>query len=162
MIIFSVVIGLLTYTSLVMVGSTRSPLADIGLGIFLACIVVATVVAAINRNPRAALPGTEEELARRREREQYRNLVRRDPSLARTMAVGRPDLSRSFSDGGLLDLNSIPAAALSRCGALPMEEAQQIVDARQYARLASLDDVLARCRLSEPTIARLRETAVFL
>ena len=139
-----------------------SPLADIGLGIFLACIVVATVVAVINRSPRSALPGTIEELTRRQEREQYRNLARRDPILARNMAVGRPDLSRNYSDGGLLDLNALAADALSHFGALSIEDAQQIVAARQYARLANLDDLIARCQLSEPTIARLRETAIFL
>jgi hypothetical protein len=120
------------------------------------------VVAVINRKPRDELPGTVEELSRRQEREQYRNLARRDPNLARTMAVGRPDLSRTYSDGGLLDLNSLPAEALSHFGALSLEEAQQIIAARQYAQLASLDDLVARCRLSEITLARLRETAIFL
>ena len=122
MIIFAAVVGLLTYASLVVVGSMPSPLADIGLGIFLACIVVATVVAVINRSPRSALPGTIEELTRRQEREQYRNLARRDPILARNMAVGRPDLSRNYSDGGLLDLNALSAEALSHFGALSIED----------------------------------------
>ena len=162
MIIFAAVVGLLTYSSLVVVGSMPSPLADIGLGIFLACVVVATVVAVINRSPRSALPGTIEELTRRQEREQYRNLARRDPILARNMAVGRPDLSRNYSDGGLLDLNALAADALSHFGALSIEDTQQIVAARQYARLANLDDLIARSQLSEPTIARLRETAIFL
>ncbi len=164
MIIFSVAIGLTTYASLIFFGSADSTSirSDIGVAVFFGCIVIATVVAVINRNPRAALPGTVEELTRRREREQYRNLARRDPNLARTMGVGRPDLARSFSDGGLLDLNSLSAEALSRFGALSTEEAKEIVAARQYVRLASLDDLLARCRLTEPTVARLRETAVFL
>ena len=163
MIIFAIVIGVLTYASLGVVGSTSiETLSSFGVAIWVACIVVATVVAVINRKPRSALPGTVEELTRRREREQYRNLARRDPNLARNMAVGRPDLSRNYSDGGLLDLNSLPADALSRFGGLPVEEAQQIVAARQYARLASLDDLIARCRLSEPTVDRLRETAIFL
>ena len=78
------------------------------------------------------------------------------------MAVGRPDLSRTYSDGGLLDLNALSAEALSHFGALSIEDAQQIVAARQYARLVSLDDLIARCQLSEPTVARLRETAIFL
>ena len=154
---------MLTYTALVVTGSSSNEvLANIGVAIWVACVVVATVVAVINRKPRSALPGTAEELTRRREREQYRNLARRDPNLARTMAVGRPDLSRNYSDGGLLDLNSLPLEALSQFGGLPTEEAQQIVAARQYARLVGLDDLLARCRLAEPTIARLRETAIFL
>jgi DNA uptake protein ComE-like DNA-binding protein len=116
-----------------------------------------------NSKEPVALPGTAEELQRRRECEQYRNLIRSDITLARSMGVGRPDLSRTYSDGGLLDLNSLSPEALARFCPMPFDEAQAIVVVRQRrGRFLGIDDVAAQTSLSEPTMARLRETAVFL
>jgi hypothetical protein len=144
-------------------GTPSGSQSDIGGVMWLVCIVIATIVAVLFRKSGTTLPGTELELARRRERQQYRNLIGRDPNLARSINVGRPDLQRTYSDGGLLDVNGLPAEALSKFGCLPIDEAQRVVETRQrIGRLSSVDEVVAYANLSEATIARLRETAVFL
>jgi hypothetical protein len=163
MLTFAVVIGLLTYTSLVVVGSSpNGALSNFGVALWLLCIVVATVVAVVNRKSPAALPGAAEELQQRRKRDQYRILARRDPSLASSMGIGRPDLIRNFSDGGVLDVNALSVEALAHFAPMSATEAQQVVQHRQYiGRLSSIED-LAAAGLAEPTVIRLRETAVFL
>jgi hypothetical protein len=88
-------------------------------------------------------------------------LINTDINLARSMSVGRPDLQRSYDDGGLLDLNSLYVEALVRFG-VPVDEAARIVNARQVGRFSTLDAVAMRCSLTRNTVARLRETAIFL
>ena len=144
-------------------GNSTGVLSDLGVAAILATMVVALVIGIIHRAPRTQLPGTAEELARRQARRQYRELVASDPELARSINVGRPELTRDFSDGGLLDLNSVDVQALTHFGRLPAEEAQRIVVARQQlGRLSSVDEAAVYANLSEPTAARLREIAVFL
>ena len=78
--------------------------------------MLATVVAVIYRKSGTQLPGTAQELTRRKLREKYRALALTDPTLARNIRVGRPDLTRDYSDGGLLDLNSLSAEGLNTFG----------------------------------------------
>ncbi|WP_214371319.1 hypothetical protein [Pseudonocardia sp. H11422] len=47
-------------------------------------------------------------LAVRARREDARRLAASDPQMARELRIGRPDLPRSYDDGGLVDLNSAP------------------------------------------------------
>jgi hypothetical protein len=77
------------------------------------------------------------------------------------MSVGRPDLQRTYDDGGLLDLNSVPIEALVRFG-VPVDEAARIVNVRQAGTFSTLKEVAMRCNLTRNTVARLHETAVFL
>ncbi|HLL62344.1 MAG TPA: TIR domain-containing protein [Propionibacteriaceae bacterium] len=165
MLTFAVVIGVLTYVSFALVGSSSDssdPIMNVAVPTWLLCIVVATVVAVLNRRSPADLPGAADELRRRRERDQYRTLALRDPNLARSMAIGRPDLSRTYSDGGLLDVNALSAETLAHFAPMPIAEARQVVQHRQrIGRLGSLND-LQSAGLPESTVARLRETAVFL
>jgi hypothetical protein len=136
MLTFGVLVGLLTYVSIGVVGSIASNpsltwLTNVAVASWFGCIVIATVVAVLTRKSKFDLPGNAEELQRRREREQYRNLIRSDITLARSMGVGRPDLSRTYSDGGLLDLNSLSPEALARFCPMPFDEAQAIDVVRQ-------------------------------
>jgi hypothetical protein len=41
-------------------------------------------------------------------------LLGRDPAVAAELRIGRPDLPRNFDDGGLIDVNTVPAQVLSR------------------------------------------------
>ena len=129
----------------------------------LGCMVAGVYVAVTNRNPAPPLAGTGEELARRDLRQQYRQLVARDPALAASMQVGRPDLARQFDDGGLVDLNSLPAAGLERFAAMSSDEAADVLRVRaQAGRLSALSELEAFSSLSQSTLARLREIAVFV
>jgi hypothetical protein len=169
MLIFAIIVGILSVASFVLIGvdpssnpsSETGPLGTAAVGIWLATIVTATVVAILNRKPVLQAPGSAEEDQRRRRRAEYRRLINTDINLARSMSVGRPDLQRNYDDGGLLDLNSLSVEALVRFG-VPVDEAAHIVNARQVGRFSTLDEVAMRCSLTRTTVARLRETAVFL
>ena len=75
-------------------GSATGPASDAGASIILLCMVLGIVIVVAFKKPRAALAGTESVLARRDTRERYRQLVEKDRPLARSMHVGRPDVSR--------------------------------------------------------------------
>jgi hypothetical protein len=68
--------------------------------------------------------------ARIRQREEARKLVRDNPILARDLMIGRPDLSRRYDDGGLVDVNHVPADILVRCLGLAPAEASAVIAAR--------------------------------
>jgi hypothetical protein len=169
MLIFAIIVGILSVASFVLIGvdpssnpsSETGPLGTAAVGIWLGTIVTATVVAILNRKPAVQASGSAEQDQRRRRRAEYRRLINTDINLARSMSVGRPDLQRSYDDGGLLDLNSLSVDVLVRFG-VPVDEAARIVNARQAGRFSTLDEVAMRCGLTRPTVARLRETAVFL
>jgi len=146
-------------------GTPTGPLSDIGAILLLINLVLAITVAVLVRNTRPSedLPGVAQELERRRLREDYRALARRDPALARNLRVGRPDLPRDLDDGGLLDLNALPADQLGPFAGLTPEEATSVADARQQlGRFTSLNELALYADLSESTTAMLGEHAVFI
>jgi hypothetical protein len=71
-------------------------------------------------------------LRQRERRRLSREILTADPALARTLAIGRPDLDRTFADGGLIDVNQVPAWVLADLPGLDSELAQRIVDARTH------------------------------
>ena len=144
-------------------GTATGPLSDIGATLMLLAMAAGAIIGFVYRNPAEQLPGADQELARRAERERYRRLVATDRQLAASMRVGRPDLARDYHDGGLVDINSLSAHNLSRFVGMPSEEARHLVEVRgQLGRFSDLNEVLAYADLSEPTVARLRDLAVFL
>jgi Helix-hairpin-helix motif len=42
-----------------------------------------------------------------------RRIAEKDPPLASQLGIGRPDVARRFDDGGLIDVNHVPAAYLA-------------------------------------------------
>jgi hypothetical protein len=42
-------------------------------------------------------------------RRQARELAKRNPVLARDLNIGRPDVPHDYNDGGLVDVNQVPA-----------------------------------------------------
>jgi hypothetical protein len=165
------VLGAIALVAFIMVGSgptdaegTPTGVAsDVGMFVLLACMTVSVIVAVKNRKPSPALAGTEGELMRRDLRRQYRELVGRDASLAASMRVGRPDVAREYDDGGLVDLNSMPADGLQRFAGMTHAEATDVVRVRgELGRLSGLNDLEAFSTLSQSTLARLREIAVFV
>ncbi|MDX6281515.1 MAG: hypothetical protein QOH03_2586, partial [Kribbellaceae bacterium] len=68
-------------------------------------------------------------------RSQARQLAVEQPALARSLRIGRPDLPRDYDDGGLVDLNSVPAAWLATLPGITRQEADAIVLSRtQHGR----------------------------
>ena len=101
--------------------------------------------------------------ARRALRQQYRDLALRDPALAREIGVGRPHLGRELDDGGLLDLNSVPAETLVRVAELTEEQAAEVVRLRTERQgLTTVDELVVYGQLPPMVVDHLREYAVFL
>jgi DNA uptake protein ComE-like DNA-binding protein len=75
-------------------------------------------------------PAVARALAARAKREEARRILAKDPSLARDLGIGRPDLGKGFDDGGLVDLNSADAATIARVCEIPQKYAETIVAAR--------------------------------
>jgi DNA uptake protein ComE-like DNA-binding protein len=73
-----------------------------------------------------------------RQRAEVRKLVADNPTLARELRVGRPDLPRNFDDGGLVDVNHVGPQVLAWHLGLAPAEAQAVIAARdQLGRFTS-------------------------
>lgn len=87
-------------------------------------------------------------LAARARREEARQLANRDPLLARDLRIGRPDLPRTYDDGGLVDLNSAPPATIADICDLDTNTAEAIVAARtQRGGLLATDDIFTMAEI---------------
>jgi DNA uptake protein ComE-like DNA-binding protein len=98
----------------------------------------------------AADPAVEAALRARARREAARRLAERDPALARDLRVGRPDLPSDYDDGGLVDVNSVPAAVLVAELGLCRTEAEAILRVRGHVGgFRSPDDLVALAGLEQ-------------
>lgn len=108
----------------------------------------------------AAIAGVQ---AARQRREQAREIVARDPQMARDLRIGRPDVPRHFDDGGLVDLNSAPPVVLVRGLGLTEQQAAQVVDARQrIGRFQAPEEVMHLAGLEIDVYERVSERIVLL
>ncbi|QMU77449.1 helix-hairpin-helix domain-containing protein [Streptacidiphilus sp. PB12-B1b] len=108
-------------------------------------------------------PAVAAALERRGRRNQARALLQRDPALARELRVGRPDLPRSFDDGGLVDVNHVPAETLAALPGVTAELAARIVRVRAERGGFALAEELAVCAdVPEPLLADLSERLLYL
>ncbi|GGM12148.1 BTAD domain-containing putative transcriptional regulator [Dactylosporangium sucinum] len=122
---------------------------------------VASALIIIRPPGRLPEPSAAVELTRRVRREQARQLVNHHPSIARELRIGRPDLSRTFDDGGLVDINTAPETIIASLHGIGPDDAQRIV-ADRYLRgpLTSVDELVTR-NLVHWSVARvLGETLV--
>jgi hypothetical protein len=79
------------------------------------------------------------ELERRRE---ALKILKADPELARQLRIGRPDLSRRYRDGGLVDANHASPTALARLPGISISLADKIVTTREtVGSFNNLNDV---------------------
>jgi hypothetical protein len=69
-------------------------------------------------------PAVARVLAARARRNDARELAAADPLMARELRIGRPDLPRTYDDGGLVDLNSAPAPVIAQVCQLDQAAAQ--------------------------------------
>lgn len=114
--------------------------------------------------PRGSLHGAEEEARRRRElRARAREIAREHPERALEMRIGRPDLVRAFDDGGLVDVNHVPAAALTAIPGVTPEQAAKIVRVRSdVGGFVSAEEVGVMAGLPPSLTPRIAEYGVFL
>jgi hypothetical protein len=102
-------------------------------------------------------------LTARQRREEARAIAARDAALARELRIGRPDLTRQFDDGGLVDVNHVPVRVLVDRLALSPAQAAQVVEARErLGGFAGPEELIAFTDLSPEAVDDLRAHLVFL
>ncbi|MGH3191335.1 MAG: hypothetical protein ACRDPY_34300 [Streptosporangiaceae bacterium] len=106
-----------------------------------------------------ALAAARDRIERRKE---ARQLLARDPGLAREMRIGRPDLQRDYDDGGLIDVNHVPPAVLAAKLGLAQGEVTDVLAARdKLGRFASADELCAYTELRPDRVDELRDLMIF-
>jgi Helix-hairpin-helix motif len=112
--------------------------------------------------PPPTQPALAAALAARQRREEARAIASRDAALARELGIGRPDLPRQFDDGGLVDVNHVPAQVLVDQLGLSPTLAGQVVEARdRLGGFAGPQELIAYTELSPEAVDGLREHLVF-
>lgn len=102
-------------------------------------------------------------LAARARREDARRLAAADPQMARELRVGRPDLPRTYDDGGLVDLNSAPPQVIADTCGIPADVAERIADVRSTAiAFSTVDDLFSCVEVPYPLWDRIRDRAVVI
>ncbi|HEU0086217.1 MAG TPA: helix-hairpin-helix domain-containing protein [Pseudonocardiaceae bacterium] len=110
--------------------------------------------------PDPALLAAQQRLARRQE---ARALLASNPTLAAELRIGRPDLGREYDDGGLVDINHVPAEVIARELGIPQHVADGIVAARTaVGGFHSADDLVVYCdEVTPQQVAVLRDRLLF-
>ncbi|HEX6468170.1 MAG TPA: helix-hairpin-helix domain-containing protein [Streptosporangiaceae bacterium] len=100
---------------------------------------------------------------RRAARDRARELAAGDPTLARELHIGRPDLPRSFDDGGLIDVNTAPPAVLAGLPGMTPALVDQIVRARaETGAFISVEELSVAAELPPALTDQIGEYAIFL
>ncbi len=110
--------------------------------------------------PATVDPAVAAALAARDRRAGARKIVANDPLLARELKIGRPDLRRDYDDGGLVDLNWAPAAAIADICGIDPGLAGRVVEARTASPFTQVDDVFAYVDMPVGLWDRVRDRAV--
>lgn len=111
----------------------------------------------------AADPAVQAVLERRDRRNRAREIARHDLPMAYELAIGRPDLPRSFDDGGLVDLNNVAAGALVHVLAWDAAVAEAYVTARDIrGGYASWDELGALSGLDASLVERDADRLILL
>ncbi|GLY91048.1 BTAD domain-containing putative transcriptional regulator [Actinoallomurus iriomotensis] len=94
-------------------------------------------------------------------REQALTLLDHYPPIARELRIGRPDLSRVFNDGGLVDINGVPEHVLAALPGVTVPQAQQIVARRRVTGgFASVEDLITYGLLPVPVVRALSDVLI--
>ncbi len=95
-------------------------------------------------------------------RKDARRLATSNPSLARELKIGRPDLPRNYDDGGLVDVNHVPGPALgAQLGLAPAEVTDVLAARDRLGRFASADELGAYTQLTPDRVDELRDLMLF-
>lgn len=111
--------------------------------------------------PDPAVLVAQQRLARRNE---ARALLTSNPALAAELRIGRPDLRRQYDDGGLVDINRVPAETIARELGIPDIVAEEIVAQRtRVGGFYSADDLIVYCETVTPgEVAIVRDRLLFI
>jgi DNA uptake protein ComE-like DNA-binding protein len=145
----------------------KGAVAGVGTAILIVAWVVGMIHAALIRTSvsrQLSLVDTSELKRAQKEldrREYGRQLLRTNPSLARQLGVGRPDVTGSDSFG-LIDVNHAARAGLVMLPGLTEENVQKLLEYRSSGGFfVSVEDLVMYLDLPQTTIGPLQDTAVF-
>ncbi|SCL13721.1 DNA-binding transcriptional activator of the SARP family [Micromonospora rhizosphaerae] len=100
---------------------------------------------------------------RRVRREQARYLLYHYPAARQELHIGRPDLPRTFDDGGLVDINAVGEKVIAGLPGMTAEQGRQVaMDRWLRGPFGSMEDLAARCLLPPMLTDSLRDLLVFL
>ena len=108
-------------------------------------------------------PAVRDALAHRARRAEARRILDTDPALARELRIGRPDLPRQYEDGGILDVNHVPADAFAALPGFTSELAARVVAARtECGGFTLIAELVAYADVPEDLAEELADRLVFL
>jgi DNA uptake protein ComE-like DNA-binding protein len=100
--------------------------------------------------------------ARMKHRDEAREIAAKDPVLRSELRIGRPDLTRSYDDGGLVDVNQVPSWVLSSHLGLSPQEAAAVVAARaNLGRFVSPAEVSQYAQLAPDRLDAIQDWMIF-
>lgn len=106
-----------------------------------------------------ALAAARERVARRQE---ARELANSNPALARELRIGRPDVPHDYDDGGLVDVNHVPADVLASLLGLTAAESASVITVRdRLGRFSGPDELMAYTELAPARVDALRDLMFF-
>jgi DNA uptake protein ComE-like DNA-binding protein len=115
--------------------------------------------ASVRQLNQAAVIQARDRIERRKE---ARHLIATNPALARDLMIGRPDLTRAYDDGGLVDVNHVPGAVLATGLGLAPGEVTDVLAARdKLGRFTSADELCAYTDLPPARVDELRDLMIF-
>jgi DNA uptake protein ComE-like DNA-binding protein len=100
--------------------------------------------------------------AQLRARSKALRILRKNPELATELGIGRPDLSRTYDDGGLIDVNHVPLALIEQLPGVDGELALRISDVRSdVGGFDSIDDMEILLNLPPGILPDVRGRLIF-
>ncbi|MFI0405400.1 ComEA family DNA-binding protein [Actinomadura sp. 3N508] len=100
---------------------------------------------------------------RRSLREQARALAAEDPALARELRIGRPDVPRTYDDGGLVDVNHVPAEILAALPGMTPELAERVVRHREeHGGFVSVEEMAVDVDIPPDVLPEMADFTIFL
>jgi hypothetical protein len=123
------------------------------------------VIGSMTRREREKLrndPVVRSAIRQRERRRLAREILTDDRALANTLHIGRPDLHPDFDDGGLIDVNHAPPAALAALPGVGAAAADRIVTARERLDgLRSPADLVVEANVPTEIVDALTDRLVF-
>jgi hypothetical protein len=117
------------------------------------------VPAGLQQRNQAAVAEAKSRIERRKD---ARHLAETNPALARDLGIGRPDVPRSYDDGGLVDVNHVPGDVLAAHLGLAPAEVSDVLAARdKLGRFTSADELCAYTELAPDRVDELRDLMIF-
>lgn len=111
----------------------------------------------------AVHPAIAQSLAARQRRQESLALAAKDPALARDLRIGRPELTRQYDDGGLVDVNHVPTSVLVSHLGLTDDLARGVVAAREsIGGFRSIDDLCSLGGLPINVLDEVRDRVLLL